>query len=391
MKQIRTLLALLLAVVGLTSCMKSSDTEATLYNDAAITAFTLGTLNRYTTVTTADTTYTAKVSFTGSSYKFTIDQIATADNVDGLPVMARHIYNCDSLPVGTDAAHILCTITTRNNGTAGIYEPADSTFYYTNDSIDFSRPRLVRVYASDGSGYSDYVVNVNVHQEEGELFVWKQMEDYPLPVLDEMPTPDGIKQLLGGCTTESYALSTDNQLMVWNDSQARWMTDSLDSDPTLLPTDDCSLVSYPVNYANETDYVLLVGNREEKQADGSSTWTSSVWRKIVDYGKYGKPSPWAYVERAKDTPYQLPYLKGVTIIYYDDCVLAFGGDYSKIYQSRDNGITWKVNKRYKMPAGFDSSAMSVWVVKDDDDFIWLFCYGTGQVWRGRLNRLGWVN
>jgi len=26
---------------------------------------------------------------------------------------------------------------------------------------------------------------------------------------------------------------------------------------------------------------------------------------------------------------------------------------------------------------------------DDDDNLWLFCGGTGQVWRGRLNKLGW--
>ena len=382
-------MALLLAVLGLTSCLKSSDSEATLYNDAAITAFTLGTVNRYTTVSKADTTYMAKAVFTGSGYKFTIDQIATPDSVDGLVVMARHIYNCDSLPVGTDVAHILCTITTRNNGMVGIYEPADSVFYYTNDSIDFSRPRLARVYASDDSGYSDYVIRLNVHQEEGELFVWKQMVDFPVPELDVLPTPDGIKQLLGGCTTEQYALSTENQLMVWSDSQSLWIRDSLDADSTLLPTEDCSLVSYPMDYSVETDYVLLAGNREEKQADGTTKYTSAVWRKIVDYGKYGMRTPWTYIDRPKEAPYQLPYLKGLTIFTYDDSVLAFGGDYRKIYQSRDNGITWKENARYKMPEGFDYGATSVWVVKDDNDYIWLFCYGTGQVWRGRLNRLGW--
>jgi hypothetical protein len=26
---------------------------------------------------------------------------------------------------------------------------------------------------------------------------------------------------------------------------------------------------------------------------------------------------------------------------------------------------------------------------DKDNFIWLICSGTGEVWRGRLNRLGW--
>ena len=28
---------------------------------------------------------------------------------------------------------------------------------------------------------------------------------------------------------------------------------------------------------------------------------------------------------------------------------------------------------------------------DDDNFIWVVCGGTGQVWRGRLNRMGWTD
>ena len=25
-----------------------------------------------------------------------------------------------------------------------------------------------------------------------------------------------------------------------------------------------------------------------------------------------------------------------------------------------------------------------------DHFVWLFCGGSGQIWRGRLNRMGWT-
>ena len=85
----------------------------------------------------------------------------------------------------------------------------------------------------------------------------------------------------------------------------------------------------------------------------------------------------------------MPGLKGLTLLRYDDTVLAFGGDYSKIYQSRDNGITWKENDTYQMPEDFDKSTTGVLVRVDSDNFIWLYCSGTGQVWRGRLNRLGW--
>ena len=42
-----------------------------------------------------------------------------------------------------------------------------------------------------------------------------------------------------------------------------------------------------------------------------------------------------------------------------------------------------------MPENFDYSTTGVTVIKDDENYIWLYCNGTGQVWRGRLNRLGW--
>ena len=43
-----------------------------------------------------------------------------------------------------------------------------------------------------------------------------------------------------------------------------------------------------------------------------------------------------------------------------------------------------------MPADFDYSTTGVTVTVDDDQYIWLYCAGTNQVWRGRLNRLGWA-
>ena len=87
----------------------------------------------------------------------------------------------------------------------------------------------------------------------------------------------------------------------------------------------------------------------------------------------------------------MPVLSGLTLIQYGDSFLAFGGDYRKVYVSRDKGITWKVSKYVTMPADFDYTTTGVQVVLDDDNFIWLYCKGTGQVWRGRLNRMGWEN
>ena len=93
-----------MAVMVLSSCLGGDDDEILYPNDAAITAFSLGTLKRYMTTTKSDgtdSTYTTTVS--GSTYRFYIDQVN------------RTIYNPDSLPFGTDVEHVLCTVGSKNS------------------------------------------------------------------------------------------------------------------------------------------------------------------------------------------------------------------------------------------------------------------------------------
>lgn len=155
--KLTSLVVLLAAACMLSSCLNSDD-DTTEYNyskDTAISAFTLGTLNRYlhtTSSTGADSIY--KTTVTGSYYKMVIDQLG------------RQIYNTDSLPYGTDAKHVLATITAVNNGIILVKNvDSDSLRYYSStDSIDFSTPRTVRIVSQDGQRYADYTVTLNVRK-----------------------------------------------------------------------------------------------------------------------------------------------------------------------------------------------------------------------------------
>lgn len=159
--KLTSLVVLLAAACMLSSCLNSDD-DTTEYNyskDTAISAFTLGTLNRYlhtTSSTGADSIY--KTTVTGSYYKMVIDQLG------------RQIYNTDSLPYGTDAKHVLATITAVNNGIILIKNvDSDSLRYYSStDSIDFSTPRTVRIVSQDGQRYADYTVTLNVRKVRWE-------------------------------------------------------------------------------------------------------------------------------------------------------------------------------------------------------------------------------
>ena len=464
MKQIRTLCTLLTTILIMASCAGSSN-ETTLYSDAVITAFSLGNLNKYTTTEGDDgTSSLTKTTYKGSSYKFVIDQIN------------REIYNNDSLPVGTDAEHILCSISTVNNGVPLFknLNEEDTYYYYTSsDSIDFSSPRTVRVMSSDGQGYTDYTIKVNIHKEDGDQFVWDEMDGstevklmkglkalyhndniYLFGDLDgktqvirikddnnweriagsmefssnawknvvtmfgffflydqnvlyvsmdgDIWTPTSyqaeqpIKQLIGASTFELYALSTENKIMVSKDGGESWKIDSNDK-PSMLPSEDIAIVSYPVYMAERCEQVIMIGNRPA----GTNDRYAAVWRKIVDFDDFKEGGSWSYMDLGSMEDFLLPRLTDYNLLCYEDGLLAFGKfpvfsieskPYLKIYQSRDNGITWKIkDKIYAFPEDMgNKETVTISSVVDNDNNIWLFCTGTGEVWKGRLNSAGWT-
>lgn len=426
MRQIKTIFMLLVVAIGVTSCLNSSSSEATLYGEAAITSFNLGNVTRYVHKTINGKDSLVKTTLSATTYKFTIDQIQ------------HQIYNTDSLPIGTDVSRALCVIGSRNNSTVFFVDKTDENIlrpYSSLDSVDFSTPRKLEVWSSDMKGHTDYTVKVNVHGQDGSLFVWQKMpvsevlaqlkdveahywagtmylegrmgdmtqiyrvDDKGLVMLDEETTgkllPPGMKRWIGSTSQEVYGLSDDNDLMVSLDGGVTWESDILDDDRHLLPVQDIAFVSYPLYYATNTEYALLVGNRSV--GDFPDDKTAMVWRKIVDNDEYTPEGFWSYLEPAGDMA--LPRMAHMSLVAYDDGILAIGGEdisegvfsapYAQFYQSRDDGITWKYNNSYQLPDGFDENATSVGMAVDDDDYLWLFCGGTGQVWRGRLNKLGW--
>lgn len=162
-RKLQVFILLVSAIWMYSSCLGNDTYDYEYPDDTAITAFSLGTVNRYWHTTNSegeDSVY--MTTLTGSNYNFYIDQYE------------KLIYNPDSLPVGSDAGHILATISSKNGGTVAL-KNVDSdtlTVYDSSDSIDFSVPREIRAYNLSGTAYAAYTVTVNVHQEEADSFRW---------------------------------------------------------------------------------------------------------------------------------------------------------------------------------------------------------------------------
>jgi len=374
-RYISTLCTMLVCAMLVTSCLKDADNSNTqYYSDTAIATFKLATVNRYvhtTSSTGADSVYKSTLS---DPVVFTIDH------------EQRTIYNTDSLPSDVDINHVLATITSKNNGTVVVNYPSaageDSLLYYNStDSIDFENLRDLRVYAQDGSGYRSYKVTVNVHKAQTNRMIWEQksIADVPIDTKEGMweqkAINAGMKAFIGYGTTEAYAYSNDNQLMVTRDNGETWAVDDLDESAEWLPTEVFAYTSWPFEANDSTDYQLLVG------VNNNNSTACVVWRKIAEYSSHSMPSKWVMIPTVDHGNYYLPKMENLSLVRFNGAVLAIGTD-NKIYVSRDQGITWKTSSKYTLPDKLGTNDLTA--TTDEDGYLWLVGNDTGEVWRGTI-------
>ena len=196
---------LLFATVFFTSCLEDADSDVTYYSDTAITSFSVTNFNTYHTTTSSkgeDSIYRVKED--GAKYKFYIDQTK------------NEIYNPDSLPIGTDAKHLICAISTVRGGNVflkSVYSDSLSTISFS-DSLDFSKDRVIKVISLDGKYSRSYNVKVNVHKQLADQFVWNMMgTDEVFANAEDMKLVARGKNLVlfakNGDATEVYTTTTD--------------------------------------------------------------------------------------------------------------------------------------------------------------------------------------
>lgn len=417
MKRLSLVLSLLLmATVLLTSCMKSDNDDATLYDDAAISTFTLGTLYRYYHPA-SDPTTTVRATVTGSLYPMTIDHLQC------------RIYNQDSLPVGT-VPHVLCTVSAKNSGLVGL-RPLLATndtlpkVFNSNDSVDFSEPRIFRVLSTDGSFVRDYTVTLNIAKSTGTTFAWTKTGDLTLPAAldkcrlimlngklmvlanrnvavrdsfvyqlqgqdiyrskdtitwEQVAATTPLKHLLAVGTKELFGIDNKGSIVSSRDNGNTWNTDSLDNKTELLPDSNLACVTFPYASAKNTDYVLLGGTRVDTLSKSplDTKVVSSFWRRISYYDRDVKESKWVMIPIEQENRFMLPDIGNLSMACYQNMVLVMGKD-KKVYQSADQGITWKVNTTLSLPA--TATGESAAIVNGASDELWAVT-STGEVWCG---------
>lgn len=441
MKSKISIFALSFATVCMvSSCLGDNDTDYTYYDDTAITGVTLGKLNYYYYKKASDGVTDSLCKSTVSGGSLAIDQYSYT--ITNAP---------DSLPVGTDLTKVTLTVKSLNNGIVTIKGLTNDSVYTfsTTDSLDFSQPRELYVYSSSGLYYRKYNVNIVAHKEYADSFKWNRIDvdediknyksvkagthNNNLVVLGETDNAKelrildngtwkkvktfsknasmvsdnntvcvtdanavytstdaelanwksssaDVKAVLGVCGNELFALSAENAIMLSLDKGNSWMVDDIDENAKYLPSSDYSFIASNTASNSDVKRAFLIGN---SSADNTN---AVVWSKIVEENSE-KDIPWMYQEFKPANRYALPKMKNLSVIPYADGLIATGGDFNKMYYSIDCGITWKNDTRFVMPTDLSADAASIAV--DADNYVWVVCTGSGQVWKGRLNKLGW--
>ena len=187
--------------------------------------------------------------------------------------------------------------------------------------------------------------------------------------------------------TEKYYYAISEGKILRSADASTWEEESLDTDATMLPTTDIRALS--AEQANGNNRIILVGQSENSD-------NAVVWNKMWNDSEQEENAEWIYFPITHDNNIPCPRLEYLNLLPYDGKCIAFGGasiDNSKkaletMYVSQDYGITWRPDKEHRMPVELKGIEGCITSTVDENYFIWIIT--NAQVWRGRLNRLGFA-
>jgi hypothetical protein len=452
LKTLNIIFGLFIAACSITSCLDTDYTEYELSSNSSITAFSItdSIITKYAAVVNGKDTTLSK-AVVGSDYPFVIDQgEGLIYNLDSLPVgtdVSKVVVDItadtqgifivaetDSLWEAEDSLNFEKPIQFKilaENGTFGhIYtakinvhkqEPdllnwvkIEGNFskniqkqkaVYANNSIyvfaeNGTSVLMTKAKTDNGSEWSEPIqIGISADYSSamawgGQLYILAQNELYTSTdglEWKKVNTEQRFSQLLAsidsqhnhkmvGIDTENSYIESEDGL-VWN---------CHGSIPSNFPMDQFASTSFALDTNDKLERIVLIGDNKI-----TTDTTNIVWTQL------NMDNEWVELT-IENNKYACPKLENSGIIHYNNTLYIFGGAgqyngtveaFSKFYASVDDGICWKeVTKNFMFPEIFstlyEQANGNYSYIVDDQHFIWIMWSQTGEVWRGRVNKLG---
>ena len=452
LRVLNIIVSLFITACTISSCLDSDYVEYEYSSNASITAFSItdSIITYYPAVVNGKDT-TLSTAVVGANYPFVINQSeGLIYNPDSLPVGTdvskvvvgitadtQGIYivaETDSLWESTDSLDFQNPIQFKVLAEIGTFgrtytakinvhqqEPDSLTWGKMDSNFDKNIGKQKAIYANkniyvfaeeetqvvmtstpDGKDWSAPVhIDIPVKADYSSVMVWGDLF-YILAENDLYTSSNGlnwqkvestqkISRLLAnihtdynhkivGIDSENYYIESEDG-MTWNRHEAM---------PSEFPTSQYSFVSYALDTNDKLSKIILIGDNGIETDTTTVVWTQlnteSNWTDLVIENKN----------------YACPRLENSSLIQYNNQIYMFGGAgqyngkkeaFEQFYVSADDGISWEaITEKVMFPEEFRSlyeqANGNYSCIVDDQQFIWIMWSQTGEVWRGRINKLG---
>ncbi|MBQ2858162.1 MAG: hypothetical protein IJE78_13790 [Bacteroidaceae bacterium] len=211
-------------------------------------------------------------------------------------------------------------------------------------------------------------------------FVWNKIE-----------TTTNIQQLIANVSSDNtqrmIGVDTDNHYIASQDG-SNW--EQHGEMPTGFPTNNLSYVSYALETNKDIHRIIVMGDNESASDSTVVVWTQldseDYWTDLI----------------SSENSHACPKLENMSMIRYNNQLYVFGGSgqnnesikpFSTMYVSKDNGIAWqtapeKIAFPEEFQAKYEESDGNYSCIVDENQSIWMMWSQSGEVWKGRINRLG---
>lgn len=455
-KQLQVLFLVLSAMVSLASCLSTSE-DMSVSNTCFISGVSVTSFRRVETCKAADgvTDSTYHSTFSGSNWFFTINQKnLLVENRDSLPHntdLSRVVLNLTYVGArayyrASDAWEDEQWMVYNTTDSIDIRQPLHIRVVAT-DNTERQYTLRMNVHTSHGDSLRWALVEgheaingeapmkatawedkVGVLVNDGDAVAWMTHAENNLDgwnkAITDLPVNADVQSLVKSnealyvntedgvlyssadgiawtklCQEDGLRLAgiSDDKLYaiflgaLWSTpmNTIEWSAEPLDDSVTLLPDQEIVSLSYLQNPS--LTRMILLGNRSVATDTTAVVWTKS-WTEFENE----KTESWMHYTRSDDNSRQLPMFKQMSLMYYDNMLMAAVGEscdgsvgaMERFYVSNDNGLTWSRLQTILPPSEVRLAEGYIASTVDSDSYIWLFA--GGKVYRGRLNRLGYV-